>query len=201
MRLQSLVLISFLSLLSPVRAVPNEPPAIAVRFEGSSSASPGGLIFAGWTDGTIVWSQDQKKGGPPYQTSKIDPAKFTNLLAKLEKDGVFKKTSDDLFYRGPDASYHQIELLSGKKHIYLESWHEAYEGNNTKTVATSYGLTTLDEGKTREKVLSEDNDSYRAFRKLWSEIRDFTTKLIPDKGEPCKDEPKWELPEWEKIPQ
>ena len=195
MRSASLFIMFVLALLSPVQAVPSEPPAISVAFEGSSSTRPGGLIFAGWKDGTIVWSQDQKKGGPPYQTLKIDPAKLETLLAKLEKDGVFKKTPDDLVYYGPDASYHRIELLSGKKHVYLESWHEAYEGNNPKTVATSYGLTTLDKAKTREQTLSEDNDSYRAFRKLWSEIRDFTTKLIPDKGEPCEEEPKWEFPE------
>lgn len=180
------------ALLSPVHSEPKQPPALSVSIHRDLGSKPD-VIAAVWADGTIVWSKDPKNGGPPYLTAKIDPAGTAAFLTRMEKDGVFKKTADDLVHWGPDASYHRIELVHGKQHVYLESWHELYE-RSPKVVATSHGLSTLGDDETREQVLRRDQPSYRAFRKLWQEIRDFTARLIPDKGEPHDGDLGWEFP-------
>lgn len=175
--------------IAPAGAAPEGPPAIAVMIERFGTKQD--VLAAVWPDGSIIWSEDREDGSPPFLTAKIDPAKTAAFLAKLEKDGVFKKT-DGLFHLGPDASYHRIELLSGKKHVALASWHELFE-RNPKLVVSSHGVSSLD-GRTREQVMREDVPSYRDFRTLWKEIRDFTTGLIPKKGEPYQEELKLKFP-------
>ena len=185
-----LLLVAF-QLGSSVMAAPEIPPAIAVSIHPHEE--PVSVLAAVWADGTIVWSEDKEDGGPPFLTAKIDPAKTKEFLAKLEKEGVFKKSPDFQIEYGPDASYHEINLLNGKRYVCFGSWHELFE-RNPKVVASSHGLSSL-EGRTREQVLKEDTQSYRDFRKLWKEVRDFTNTLIPEKGEPYKGELKFKYPQ------
>jgi len=192
--MKSLILLAVLALI-PAHAhaaQPAAPPVLSVVID--SFGHPHDLIAAVWADGTIIWSKDQDDGGPPFLTAKIDPAKTTTFLTKLEKDGVFKLKPDDLVHLGPDATYHRIGLIHGKLHTELESWHEIGERNPT-TVATSTGLHYQVKKEEREKLINSDEASYKSFRKLWKEIRDFTTALIPKKGEAFEGELKeWPLP-------
>ena len=187
-----LPLVPALLSIAPAGAVPKDPPAIAVTIQIHEEPKPH-ILAAIWPDGTIIWSEDQKNGGPPYLTAKIDAAKLTAFLAKLEKESVFKKTADGVFQTGPDSSYHRIDLLSGKKHGSLASWHELFE-RNPKLVVSSHGVSSLD-GRTREQVMREDEQAYRDFRTLWKEIRDFTRGLIPKKGERYEGELKFKYPD------
>ncbi|QJE98683.1 hypothetical protein [Luteolibacter luteus] len=174
-------------------ALPEGPPAISVAIKESLGAKPD-ILVAVWPDGSILWSKDREDGGPPYLSGKTDPAKVTAFLTKLDKEGVFKKGPDDLVYVGPDASYHEIDLLRGNHYVYLQSWHELYE-RNPKTVGTSHGLAIIGEGETREQILAKETAEYRAYRQLWKEIRDFTTSLIPPQGAPAEAPPKFKYPE------
>jgi len=181
-----------LPLISRAQALPENPPILSVII--TSFGSPGDVVTAVWADGTIVWSKDQEDGGPPYLTAKIDPTKTTAFLAKMEKDGVFKMKPADLSHFGPDATYHRLGLIHGKLYIELESWHELGE-RNPGVLATSTGLHYQVKKEDRQKLIDADEPSYKAFRKLWKEIRDFTTSLIPAKGEPLKEKlVPWPLP-------
>jgi len=190
----SLVLLALASCaLSPVHAESDASPAIAVSIDSHGPTTHQALTII-WPDGTIVWSKDQEKGGPPYLTAKIDPAKTTALLDKLEKDGVFKKTSDDLVHLGPDASYHRIDLLRGKQeYTYLASWHELSE-RNPNVIATSHGIQSEPDKAKREKLIASDDPAYKSFRTLWKDIRTSITGLIPKDGKPYQGELKWEFP-------
>ena len=184
------LILALLAMLHVAHAVPETLPIISITID-STRASPPTLLIAVWDDGSIVWSQDREDGGPPYLSAKIDPAKTAAFLAKLDQDGVFGR--EDLVRVGPDASYHEIHLLSGKKHVNLISWHELYE-RNPKIVSTSHGLTAITEGKTREQMLKEDKQEYREFRSLWKRIRDFTETLVPKKGLPYEGPLKFKYP-------
>jgi hypothetical protein len=184
----------FIGLLgfSAAHAVPDEQPVLSVVIDSFGGA--GDVLAEVWADGSIVWSKDQKDGGPPYLTAKIAPAKTTAFLAKLEKDGVFKQKPEDLCHLGPDATYHRIVLIHGKQNVILESWHELAE-RDPETVATSTGIHYQVGKAEREKLVNGDEPSYKAFRKLWKEIRDFTTGLIPKEGKPFEGKLKeWPLP-------
>jgi hypothetical protein len=190
-----LALISCTLSLSPAQAEPATlPPILAITIDSPARAKHN-VLTAVWADGAIVWSKDQQDGGPPYLTAKIDPAKTTAFLAKLDKDGVFRKTPDDLVHVGPDASYHRIDLTHGKQHVDLISWHELFE-RKPNLIATSRGIQSEPDREARAKLIANDAPSYKAFRTLWKDIRTFTTTLIPEngKGEPYQGELKWEFP-------
>lgn len=157
-----------------------ELPAISI--ESNPSMGDARIVIVAWPDGRIIWSKDPMKGGPPLMEGTVDPAKIRQVLEKLEGEGLFEKSGDALFHVGPDASYHEIHLHSGKKEATLVSWHELYEAN-PKVIATSYGLTSLN-GRKREEMLREDTKEYQEFRKLWSEIRTLSAELIPKEGKP-----------------
>lgn len=172
------VLMAVFGTLGLLRAV-EEPPVITVAIHGSRELEPRGLV-ALWADGKIVWSEDQKDGGAPYRTAKMDAEKLRAFLAKLEQQGLFKKGPDFLRHFGPDGSYHGIRVRSGKKVVELASWHELYE-RNPKTVATSHGLEGLD-GRDRAELLKGDTKDYQEFRRLWLELRVFVKGLVPKEG-------------------
>ena len=178
------------SKLTPEPALP--PPAIAVSID-SYGLDPHKPLTAIWPDGTIVWSKDQKNGGPPYLTAKIDPTKITTLLTRLDGDGVFKKKPGDLMDIGPDSSYHRIDLARGKQHATLISWHELFE-RNPNLIATSHGIKSVGNKAEREKLIANDDPSYKAFRALWKDIRTSITRLIPKKGTPYQGNLDWKFP-------
>jgi hypothetical protein len=186
MRLLLLLLIALLPFVPASRGNEETPPAIVLEVDGFGKGAEHGVIVAVWPDGVIVWSGDQEKGGPPYRTGAVDAAKLRDFLARLEKDGVFKKDADFLVHLGPDSDFHSILLRSGKKSVALRSWHELFEAN-PKLVVTSHGVTSLD-GQKRDDLLRADKKEYQEFRKLWGEIRSFTKELIPKEGKPYKGE-------------
>lgn len=186
-----LVLVCATGSLVSTFAGPVIAPAITVSVE-TREANRSGVLIAVWPDGTIIWSGDQVHGGPPYRQGRTDAAKLAAFLVRLEKQGLLKKYAD-ILETGPDSSYHLIRIVSGKTRASLGSWHEIFE-RNPKLVVTSRGVTSLGD-KTREEELRNDDPAYREFRKHWQEIRTFTTKLIPPKGKPYREELKLDYPD------
>ena len=168
------------------------PPAISVSID-SYGRDPHKILTAIWPDGTIVWSKDQQQGGPPYLTARIDPAKTTALLTRLDHDGLFKKKPGELISTGPDASYHRIDLTHGKQHASLISWHELFE-RNPKLIATSHGISSVENPAERAKLHATDDPAYQAFRATWKDIRTSITRLIPKHGKPYQGELDWKFP-------
>lgn len=166
------------------RALQEGLPVLAVEFDSYGLRDKKHLVLAAWPDGTIIWRVPGKKEEKAaYKIGRTDAAKIAGFLARMEKEGVFKKGDDFLNQVGPDASFHRIHLSKGKQHVALVSWHEVYE-ESPKVVATAHGLVYLQEGDTREKIAKEyHTPDYEAFRKLWRELRNFADGLIPKEGE------------------
>ena len=160
-----------------------DPPAIALTIEVHEGPDDP-ILMAVWSDGMIIWAKDQVKGGPPFLTAQVDAAKVNEFLTRLEMKQVFEKDEYFFVHFGPSSDYHSLRIRSGKKQVELLSWHELFE-TNRNLIATSHGITSLD-GEKREDVLKADLKEYQEFRKLWSEIRDFTTSLIPREWKPYK---------------
>ena len=144
---------------------------IAVSRHDWGLASDGrpSLIFAAWPDGSIVWSEDQLMGGPPYRGSHIDPQKVKALLSRFEKDGLFadERLNDEKW--GPDSQFTKLFIKSGKKRVDMRSWHELEESSG-RWVADDTGSVMLG-GRPRLDVLRETPADYLFYRFVWSETR------------------------------
>lgn len=143
------------------------------------------VILAIWKDGCAVWSQDQVGGGPPYQTSDVDPQRLTAALNKLESAGVFRDPSLNRGHFGPDSHQTVVAVADGPRALHMRSWHELYECN-PNVVVTSYGVTSLG-GRDREAVLRSEPKSYRRFRSMWKCVRDELAAILPREGRPAQD--------------
>ena len=184
------------TLSSTVRCEDAPPPAIAVTIEARGETlaavdSPR-IIMAAWLDGRLIWSHDQTKGGAPFLTAQIDPAKILAVLDRFEKEDVFKKDKVRRSWFGPDSSFHSVWLKSGVRHVQVRTWHELFEAN-PNLVAVNGGITALN-GRKREDVIQSDTKEFQTFRKLWTDIRTSTSALIPKAGKPFADPLKLNLP-------
>jgi hypothetical protein len=72
------------------RAIENADSVIAIYPDnvGLGGRVPA-IILAIWPDGQIVWSTDRVMGGAPYFTGNVDPTDVEDVVADLERDGLF----------------------------------------------------------------------------------------------------------------
>lgn len=144
-----------------------------------------GLILGVWTDGTIVWSLDDLRGGPPYFQSKIDPDRFRKLREKLRAEGALTDRSLSTTYGSPFESFMpctddtRIILYDGDESLDMQSWHEFEEAAGR--IATS--RESLDPAVAKWNVLFDEPKEYLRFRLAWSEIRLGLQRLIPKDGD------------------
>jgi hypothetical protein len=162
-------------------------PAVAVFDESLGLAAPGSdrgprLRVEIWPDGRIIWSRDQRAGGPPFLSARIEPQKVQALLDRFERERVFDSKSFRHSWFGPDSSFTTIWLESTDRHTRLQSWHEGFEAQ-PHLVALSSGVTSLN-GRTREDALRTDTKEYQRFRQIWSDLRGAIAALVPKHGDP-----------------
>jgi hypothetical protein len=170
----------------PVSANQTGVPVAAVYVTGSRGKPwEADVILAIWKDGHAVWSQDRVGGGPPYQTSEVDPQRLTAVLNKLDGAGVFRDPALNKCHYGPDSSYTVVAVVDGSRALRMGSWHELFE-SNPNLVAASYGVTSLD-GQDREAVLRSEPKSYRHFRSMWKYVRDELAAILPREGRAAQD--------------
>ena len=156
------------------------------------TGTPPRTVFAAWQDGRVAWSNDRLRGGPPYRTGKINPDRVTNLVARLEKDGLFDDQKLRRVNAGGDHPRHlTIRVRSGKAVMRMSSWHELVEEDG-KYVDIAVRIESL-EGRRRLDVLREAPSDYRHFRFVWAETRVRVAELIPAESEPAKGKPVWEV--------
>jgi hypothetical protein len=178
----------FLFGLLLVGSVPAGEPPPVIRIEWDSlgkvrqAGRNPGLLFAAWIDGKIVWSQDQKKGGDPLFTAQLPAEKISALPDRWAKVGELSEAKFRRSYVGPDATYLKIALQLNGHIVALGSWHEGFEAN-PNLIAKSSGVTTLD-GQKRDDALKGEPKDYLRFREIWQDVRQSTSALIPEKGEP-----------------
>jgi hypothetical protein len=138
------------------------------------------IIVAVWKDGRIIWSREPVRGGGPYREGKVEPGKVQKALDDLEKRGIFKDRSLRRLHFGPDADFTAIVVADSKRWLDMGSWHELFE-ESPKMVATDHGVEAL-EGRDRAKVLTSQPESYRNYRKAWSDAKATLLGLIPPEG-------------------
>jgi hypothetical protein len=196
MKTIALAVIAILYAALPAGAADPPQPAMAVTIDGGGRPSDPNayprILMAVWPDGRIVWSEDQKKGGPPFRVATVKADSIEANLARFEKAAVFEQKSFRHSWFGPDSTYHSIWLRRGDRHTRIESWHELYEGNPNLVVVNG-ALTSLN-GRKREDVIASDTKEFQAFRKLWTDLRTATGVLIPKEGKPLTEPLKLKLP-------
>jgi hypothetical protein len=171
-------------------------PSIAVAIKGGAITadwkSHPGILMIAWPDGRIVWSVDQKKGGPPFLEASVNPSTIQATLARFEKAGVFQEDRFRHSWFGPDSTFHSIWLCHEGNHTRVETWHELSE-RNPNSVVVNGGITLLG-GRKRADVIASDTKEFQEFRKLWSDLRSELMDLTPKKGIPLGGTFELELP-------
>jgi hypothetical protein len=179
------ILILWLAVAFPFMArCADSAPAIAV-FTSSGLPLPGidsnpHLIVGIWPDGRMIWSRDQRSGGRPYLSARVEPKSVQALLDRFERENVFDEKDFRHSWVGPDSPFTTIWLQSGDRQTRLESWHEQFE-TQPHLVALSIGVTALN-GRTRENALQNDTKEYQRFRQIWADLRNAVATLIPKHG-------------------
>jgi hypothetical protein len=142
------------------------------------------VILAAWSDGQVVWSDDIW-GGRPYFVGRITPAQLREFIKELADRGVFKNSTRNDEYLSVDSDDLVIAICDGSNRVSMVSDHELYE-THPDVIGTADGILVL-EGRSREQVRAQQPRYYKRFRKLWAEIREASTKLIPSEGQPAGD--------------
>jgi hypothetical protein len=174
----------------------DELPVISVSIDGGGMrkdwATYPRILLIVWQNGKVLWSEDQKDGGPPFLTSNVTEASVNSVISTLSQTKLLHDTGFRKSWFGPDSTYHSIWLNLGGRQTRVETWHELFE-RDPNLVAVNGGITSLD-GRKREDVVAADTKEFRAFRELWTKIRATTSALIPKSGTKVTETPKLKLP-------
>jgi hypothetical protein len=163
------------------RSVTEAESVLAVFTEDWRLCSSRGpqLIVGIWGDGSVVWSNDQVNGGPPYFTAQIKPQDVSAMLEKLRNVGVFDIPKLKDSHWGPDSEFTTILVRAAGKELKMTSWHEIYEADGDVTAI--HGASGLGEKKLLA-VLAEKPADYLHWRMTWLELRLAAANLIPKAG-------------------
>lgn len=172
-----------------LRPITRAESVLAVYRENWGLASSGGpyLILAFWPDGTVVWSEDRLRGGPPYREGRVAPTKIAALFKQFERAGIFgdSKLAEDKF--GPDSQFTVLYLKHGAKQLQMRSWHELQEASGD-WVGTA-GSSAFLNGRSRAEVLRKEPPEFLYYRMVWSEVRAALSEALPAGGTPSSGKP------------
>ena len=171
-----------------LRPISEADGVIAVYQQDWGLASTGEpkLVIAAWSDGTVVWAEDQVEGGPPYRRGSVAPQRVAAVLERLELDGAFDDRRLAQPCLGFDSKFTTLLIKKGKLKLEMNSWHEIFERNG-RAIAGSCALFSLPEGK-RLSELRKEPAEFLYYRAVWGEIRTLTATLIPAEGKPTSGE-------------
>ncbi len=172
-----------------VRPITQADVVIAVYAQDWGLASEGmpKLILTAWPDGHVVWSENRVKGGAPYLTGQVSPARVSAVLEQVERDGVFrdKRLAQPCF--GPDSSFTTILFRKAPRELKMESWHDLAEVDG-HVIARSCALTPLGRNERRLELLKKEPAEYLYYRVVWGELRALASSLIPSVNRPATGE-------------
>lgn len=154
------------------------PIMAAYHTSGFSMQEFENYMFVAWPDGTVIFSGDLEKGGPPFFKGTLSQSKIDSFLESIGTRGVFDRTYIK-FRLIPDSGWTMLYVDAGEEGILtLESFHE-YAEQRGKSVFTDRGIEPL-EGRTIKEVLAQQSQEYQLFRADWDFIRDGFENLVPD---------------------
>lgn len=131
-------------------------------------------IFSLFSDGTIIYSKNELKFGPPYCIIKVTGTQVKAFFDTLEEHQIFEGERWQSYF-GPSSDFVQIYInYQGQKFIY-SSWHELFE-DNPKIVVTDRGVESLND-RDKADVIKSCSEDYKIFLKKWNIIRDSIRNL------------------------
>ena len=133
------------------------------------------LILAIWGDGHVVWSKDLRRGGSPYFSGELDRNRLSSLLVHLRNDRVFSNGALSRPYIEVDHRFTTLLVRDGQAVLQMHSRHE-FDENGEDAAAINDRVTS--------PVPRAQSAQYLHFRRVWSEIRQCASGLIPDKRVP-----------------
>lgn len=169
------------------REITNADNVLAIYIENRSHDPCIQLVFAGWIDGTVIWSNDRLNGGKPYRAAVIDSHQICDTLERLEVDGLFSKRSHQLG-AVPGHEWTVLYARKDRKTFEETSCHEQFEQSGDCIMEQKRGVSPLGE-RSRFEALATQPQEYLFLRMLWLELRGRMESLIPDSGLPCAGEP------------
>jgi len=126
------------------------------------------LILGLWEDGALIWSDDTLNGGAPFRYRTLSGDHLTGVVHRLWT--LFNRVDEDhVSYVRDDAPFIEMRAEGARRSKRLDSWHETFE-SNTNLVVTSQAVEAL-AGRSRTNVLASDDEDYRYFRIVWSDIK------------------------------
>lgn len=127
------------------------------------------IIMAIYENGTLIWSNDPIKGGPPYHMAKVSTKSVQEFEKKVFSAGLFKATYDN--YCQLDAPFVAIYFKGPDGYMELRSSHEPFEKNNPGAVEAESGY----------RFRNKESKKYQAFRARWSGVKRSLLDLISPK--------------------
>jgi len=161
----------------PVLTPENTPIFSAVAHTETGERA---LIFGLWQDGLLIWSEDSIHGGAPYQQRQLDRDHFAGVVHRFWT--LFGRMDEEYqsFVRD-DAPFIELRAEGARRRKRLDSWHETFEAN-TNLVVTAQAVEAL-AGRTRREVLAQEDQEYRRFRMIWTDLRLFVQGLTRQPGD------------------
>ena len=157
---KAVLILAFAASAGGVRPLTEAKSVFAVYTQDWGLMSDGGvqLILALWDDGTIVWSDDQTRGGPPYRRGRLEGRSLTELLACLERDGRF----DDRNLLQSRAA------IDSKFTTILARW----KGRELQ----------MQLGPEMESAPDGLEPKHQRFLRVWKDVRTRANRLLPAEG-------------------
>jgi hypothetical protein len=128
------------------------------------------LIFAVWRDGYIVWSHDQRTGGPPYFEAKLNSGetgltidKLVDQVSNIEITNGMNRSSPDyvtsyLLLRSNEGRLFQLAMINDEK------------------------LSIQDHARGRDGAWMSSGRTSPNFERAWRSLCESGLRLIPSKG-------------------
>ena len=136
------------------------------------------LIVAAWNDGTVVWSEDPLRGGPPYWEASIPPIRIEQTMTLVRSRAAM--LSGRRLYTPEHAPFIRIDIWTGGERLHLWSWHELVEAKGDRIV-TGNGLSVVPASRP-STLVSTSGAEFRLFRLAWMDIREALANVHPSTG-------------------
>ena len=169
----------------PVETGSSNAPVFAINTIPGILGQPrtNGIVVVLWENGRVIWSRNDRWGGPPYYEGKIATNIVEVFVSELAaQQSVFQGSFSEYFQARYEPPWTVISVNSGAQALQVISAHEFIEQRNDR-VCTMEGIRLLKKKESKSAVLAEQPLGYRQCRAAWETIRSSARGLTGD-GKP-----------------